>query len=152
MTEFLPHQVRFTSHLHRLLKKDTPPWSSVHTQAVKSLKALAQSLPTLQIPSTSLRIRQSDASDTQWGAVLLEEFPDKTRRVCGYRSGMFKPSEQHYHSTFKEILAVHRGIEKFQFFLIGHTFQLEMDMTAFPRMLQFKQKQLPESQLLRWAQ
>ncbi|XP_043717624.1 uncharacterized protein LOC122665535 [Telopea speciosissima] len=110
------------NHLHRLLRKDAPPWSSVHTQAVKDLKALAQSLPTLQIPSTGLRILQSDASDTQWGAVLLEESSNKIRRICRYRSGMFKSSEQHYHSTFKEILAVRRGIEKFQFFLIGHTF------------------------------
>ncbi|XP_043714649.1 uncharacterized protein LOC122663007 [Telopea speciosissima] len=113
MTEFLPHQIQFTSPLHRLLRKDPPPWSLDHTKAIQALKQLAQHLPTLQIPSTGLRILQSDASDTQWGAVLLEETPNKKRRVCGYRSGAFKPSEQHYHSTFKEILAVHRGIEKF---------------------------------------
>ncbi|GJR89607.1 hypothetical protein Tco_0213618, partial [Tanacetum coccineum] len=60
-------------------------------------------------------------------------------------------ADQHYHSTFKEILAVKRGIEKFQFHLIGHEFQVEMDMSFFPSMLQFKRKMLPYAQLLRWS-
>ncbi|GJV96253.1 hypothetical protein Tco_1547830 [Tanacetum coccineum] len=46
---------------------------------------------------------------------------------------------------------VKRGIEKFQFHLIGHEFQVEMDMSSFPRMLQFKRKMLPHAQLLRWS-
>ncbi|GKB85333.1 putative reverse transcriptase domain, viral movement protein [Tanacetum coccineum] len=71
--------------------------------------------------------------------------------ICGYKSSTFKASEQHYHSTFKEILAVKRGIEKFQFHLIGHEFQVEIDMYSFLRMLQFKRKMLPHAQLLRWS-
>ncbi|KAL4582307.1 hypothetical protein LXL04_006854 [Taraxacum kok-saghyz] len=104
------------------------------------------------IPSaTDKRILQTDASDDYWGAVLLVEDSSSVRSICGYKSGTFKASEQHYHSTFKEILAVKRGIEKFQFHLIGHEFHIEMDMASFPRMIQFKQKMLPEAQLLRWA-
>ena len=57
----------------------------------------------------------------------------------------------HYHSTFKEILAVKHGIEKFQFHLLGHNFLVEMDMSSFPKMLQFKRKMLPHPQLLRWS-
>ena len=53
--------------------------------------------------------------------------------ICGYKSGAFKPSELHYHSTFKEILAVKHGIEKFQFHLLGHNFLVEMDMSSFPK-------------------
>ncbi|MFQ6635906.1 hypothetical protein Gotur_021443, partial [Gossypium turneri] len=58
----------------------------------------------------------------------------------------------HYHSTFKEILAVKYGITKFQFHLTGYHFLVEMDMSSFPKMLQFKQKEVPHSQLLRWAE
>ncbi|GJT26258.1 hypothetical protein Tco_0906533 [Tanacetum coccineum] len=41
--------------------------------------------------------------------------------------------------------------KSFQFHLIGHEFQVEMDMSSFPRMLQFKRKMLPHAQLLRWS-
>ena len=68
-----------------------------------------------------------------------------------YKSGAFKPSELHYHSTFKEILAVKHGIENFQFHLLGHNFLVEMDMSSFPKMLQFKRKMLPYPQLLKWS-
>ena len=66
-------------------------------------------------------------------------------------SGKFKAFEQHYHSTFKEILAVRNGIKKFSFFLISQHFLIEMDMGSFPKMLHFKQKTIPHPQLLRWA-
>lgn len=52
---------------------------------------------------------------------------------------------------FQRILAVKCRIEKFQFYPTGHKFLVEMDMSAFPKMLSFKQKQIPISQLLRWA-
>ncbi|GJW66780.1 putative reverse transcriptase domain, viral movement protein [Tanacetum coccineum] len=97
------------------------------------------------------KILQTDASDECWGAVLLVQDNNNKRHVCRYKSGTFKASEQHYHSTFKEILAVKRGIKKFQFHLIGHEFQVEMDMYSFPYMLQFKRKMLPHAQLLRWS-
>nr|GEY79063.1 putative reverse transcriptase domain, viral movement protein [Tanacetum cinerariifolium] len=122
------------------------------TEAVKTIKSLAEKMPPLKIPASSeKRILQTDASDECWGAVLLVHNNNNKRHVCEYKSGTFKASEKHYYSTFKEILAVKRGIEKFQFHLIGHEFQVEMDMSSFPRMLQFKKKMLPHAQLLRWS-
>lgn len=81
----------------------------------------------------------------------MEEDEKGKRHICGYKSGVFKDSEKHYHSTYKEILAVKRGIEKFEFHLVGQHFLIEMDMSSFPKMIQFKQKVLPQAQLLRWA-
>ena len=52
------------------------------------------------------------ASDEYWAATFVEEVNGK-RNICVYKSGAFKLSELHYHSTFKEILAVKHGIEKF---------------------------------------
>ena len=141
-----------TSPLNQLLKKaSTNQWTQRETEAVKSLKAATQLLPTLQIPSHGNRILQTDASDKYWFAVLLEELKGK-RRLCGYRSGKFKESESHYHSTFKEILVVKNGIQKFEFHLIGHNFLVESDMSAFPQMLNLKKKTIPNAQLLRWSQ
>ncbi|GKF80438.1 putative reverse transcriptase domain, viral movement protein, partial [Tanacetum coccineum] len=113
---------------------------------------LAEKMPLLKIlASSEKRILQTDASDECWEAVLLVQDNHNKRHVCGYKSVTFKAFEQHYHSTFKEILAVKRCIEKFQFHLIGHEFQVEMDMSSFSRMLQFKRKMLPYAQLLRWS-
>ncbi|KAJ9550757.1 hypothetical protein OSB04_014802 [Centaurea solstitialis] len=152
MADFLPKLSTHIVHLFPMLKKNPPPWSETQTLTVRAIKQLADVMPPLKIPATTdKRILQTDASDEYWGAVLLVQDEHNVRRICGYKSGTFKPSEHHYHSTFKEILAVKRGIEKFQFHLIGHHFQIEMDMSSFPKMLQFKRKMLPEAQLLRWS-
>ncbi|KAK8957121.1 hypothetical protein KSP39_PZI000021 [Platanthera zijinensis] len=150
MAEFIDDLVKFRSPLTNQLKKEAPPWNDACTNAVKKLKSLSKDLPPLQIPSSGRRILQTDASDHFWGVILLEELNGK-RRICGYKSGAFKSGELHYHSTYKEILVVKRGIEKFQFHLIGQHFLIEMDMSAFPKMLHFKQNMLPQAQLLRWA-
>ena len=139
-------------HLNQLLKKDsTNQWTQRETEAVKSLKAATDSLPTLQIPSHGNRILQTDASDHYWSAVLLEDIDGK-RRLCGYKSEKFKQSESHYHSTFKKILAVKNEIQKFEFHLIGHHFIVESDMSVFSQMLNLKKKTIPNAQLLRWSQ
>ncbi|KAL5751834.1 hypothetical protein ACOSP7_022018 [Xanthoceras sorbifolium] len=135
--DFLPYVAQYTLPLSRLLKKTPPPWSPVHTTP-----------PPLHIPSEGLRILQTDASDCHWGALLLEE-RDTKRFYCAHASGSFKSSQQHYHTIYKEILAVKYGIEKFDFYLRGHTFKVEMDNSSFPRVLEFKNNIPPDPLLLR---
>ena len=125
-----------------MFKKSPPEWNSVHTEAIQQLKKLAKKLPPLQIAGPGKQILQTDTSDEYWATALFEEVDGK-RSIYGYKSGAFKPLELHYHSTFKEILAIKHGIEKFQFHLLGHNFLVEMDMSSFPKMLQFKRKMLP---------
>lgn len=43
----------------------------------------------------------------------------------------------------KKSLQLKKGISKFEFHLIGHQFLVEMDMSSFPKMLKFKQKDIP---------
>ncbi|PON53918.1 hypothetical protein PanWU01x14_199150 [Parasponia andersonii] len=93
----------------------------------------------------------TDASDRHWGAALLEEDKEGKRRVCGYKSGSFKDSQIHYHSTFKELLAVKMRIMKFEFHLIGHHFLVETDFASFRGMMTFKQNKPVNAQLLRLA-
>nr|GEU96601.1 RNA-directed DNA polymerase homolog [Tanacetum cinerariifolium] len=86
-----------------------PQWTSRKTEAVKAIKSLPKKMPPLKIlASSEKRILQTDASDECWGAVLLVQDNNNKRHVCGYKSGTFKASEQHYHFTFKEILAFKR--------------------------------------------
>ncbi|MBA0844701.1 hypothetical protein Goarm_022877, partial [Gossypium armourianum] len=151
LRDFVPKLSRLTNPLRKMLKKDPPPWSSKQTKAIQRLKEETTHLPPLQIPSEGKRILQTDASDKYWGAILFEEDNGK-RRLCGYKSGRYNDVEIHYHSTFKEILAVKNRISKFQFHLIGYRFLVEMGMSSFPKMLQFKQKEVPHPQLLRWVE
>ncbi|XP_019264775.1 PREDICTED: uncharacterized protein LOC109242371 [Nicotiana attenuata] len=97
------------------------------------------------------KILQTDASNKYWSVILFEE-KDGRRKICGYASGKFKDAEQHYHSTFKGILTVKNGIKKFNFFLIHTEVLIEMDMKAFPKMIQINAKIIPNPQILRWAQ
>ncbi|KAK8562834.1 hypothetical protein V6N12_010900 [Hibiscus sabdariffa] len=141
LRDFLPKISKYTNPLRKMLKKDPPP----------ILKEKLQHLPPLQIPSEGKRILHTDASDKYWGAILFEEKQGR-RQLCGYKSDRFSDAKIHYHSTFKEILAVKKGISKFEFHLSGHHFLVEMDMSSFPQMIKFKQKIIPNPQLLRWAE
>ncbi|KAH9724644.1 hypothetical protein KPL70_007561 [Citrus sinensis] len=82
-----------------------------------------------------------DASDESWGAILLEEINGKEYFIA-YASRQFSDTQKHYHSVFKEILAVKNGIKKFEYHLIGHHFLIRMDSSAFPNILNFKEKPL----------
>ncbi|XP_040964598.1 uncharacterized protein [Gossypium hirsutum] len=151
LRDFVSKIAKLINPLRKMLKKDPPPWGPKQTKAVQQLKEKTTNLPPLQIPSEGRRILQTDASDKYWGAILFEE-EDGKRRLCGYKSGRFTDAEIHYHSTFKEILAVKYGISKFQFHLTGYHFLVEMDMSSFPKMLKFKQKEVLHPQHLRWAE
>ncbi|KAA3479586.1 polyprotein [Gossypium australe] len=149
--DFIPEISRYIIPLTKMLKKNPPIWSTTQTKAIQILKEKLQHMSALQIPFDGKRILQTDASDKHWGAILFEEL-ERKRHICGCKSGRFIDAELHYHSTFKEILAVKNGISKFEFHLIGYHFLVEMVMSSFPQMLEFKQKTVPHPQLLRWAE
>ncbi|CDP19118.1 unnamed protein product [Coffea canephora] len=150
--EFIPKASPERGPLTKMLRKKPPLWGPSQTQAIQILKKELQNLPTLHIPSNGKKILQTDANDKYWGAVLLEEDEQGTKHCCGFASGKFKVSEQHFYTSFAmEILAVKNGIKKFSFFLISHHFLVEMDMGSFPKMLNFKQNLVPNPQLLRWS-
>ncbi|KAK9742368.1 hypothetical protein RND81_03G167400 [Saponaria officinalis] len=113
MVDFIHDLAKYRTVLSAKLKKHAPPWNEKCTEAVMELKHISKTLPALKIPSKGKRVLQTDAGDCYWGAILLEEDEKGNRHICGYKSGAFKESEKHYHSIYKEILAVKRGIEKF---------------------------------------
>lgn len=131
-----------------MLKKDRPPWGPEQTQAVQEIKKIAQNPPALKILGDGKRILQTDASDHYWGAVFIEEVQGK-KFYCGHASGQFKEAEKHYHTTYKEVLIVKNGIKKFDFHLRGHHFEVQMDNSSFPKIMDFKNKLPPEPQILR---
>lgn len=141
----------YISPLMKMLKKNAPAWGKEQDDAVWKIKGISSDVKTLHIPSDGQMILQNDASNDYWSAFLLEE-KEGQRKVCEHASGKFKEAEQHYHSTFKEILAVKNGIKKFNFFHIHTEFQIKMDMRAFPKIVQLNPKVIPNLQILRWSQ
>ncbi|KAH9697710.1 hypothetical protein KPL71_023722 [Citrus sinensis] len=135
--DFIPHVDHYTHHLSALLKKKPPEWNADHTAAVTTLKQIAQNPPPLKLITDGKRILQTDASDESWGAILLEEINEKEHFIA-YASGHFSDTQKHYHSVFKEILAVKNGIKKFEYHLIGHHFLIRMESSAFPNIFHFK--------------
>lgn len=119
--DFIPHVDRYTYHLSVLLKKKPPEWNADHTTTVTTLKQIAQNPSPLKLITDGKRIPQIDASDESWGAILLEEINGKEHFIAN-DSGQFFDTQKHYHSVFKEILAVKNGIKKFEYHLIGHYF------------------------------
>ncbi|KAK0604186.1 hypothetical protein LWI29_012913 [Acer saccharum] len=144
--DFIPHVNRYTSVLSTFLKKRHPPSSSTHTEAVIKLKKISQSPPALTIPSSGQLILQTDASDIFWGAVLIED-REVQRRYYGHAIGKFKDAQQHYHTIYKEILAVKYRIQKLDFHLRTRNFIVEMDNSSFPKILDFRNK-IPHNSLL----
>ena len=126
-----------------LLKKYPLPWLEIHTDTVKQLKQIAQNPPPLKLITDGKQILQTDASDESWGVILLKECNGKEHFIA-YASGQFPDTQKHYHTVYKEILAVKHDINKFEFHLIGHRLD-----SAFPNILNFKQKVVPEKTFLR---
>ncbi|KAH9649377.1 hypothetical protein KPL70_025955 [Citrus sinensis] len=139
--DFIPHVDHYTHNLLALLKKKPPEWNADHTTAVTTLKQIAQNPPPLKLSTDGKCILQTDASDESWGAILLEDINGKEHFIA-YASGQFSDTQKHYHSVFKEILAVKNGIKKFEYHLIGHHFLIQMDSSAFPNILNFKENPL----------
>ena len=79
---------------------------------------------------------------------MIEEIEGQ-KFYCGHDSGQFKPAEFHYHTTYKETLAIKYGIHKLDFHLKGHQFKVHLDNSSFPRILEFKNKVPPNPQILR---
>ncbi|WMV29548.1 hypothetical protein MTR67_022933 [Solanum verrucosum] len=133
--DFIPDVSTYISPLTKMLTKKSPAWGKDQDHAVHKIKDISKEVKTLHIPPDGLNILQTDASNAYWSAILLEE-KDGQRKICGYTSGRIKDAKQHYYSMFKQILAVQNGIKKFNFFLIHIEFLIEMDMRAFPKMIQ----------------
>ena len=132
-----------------MLKKDPSPRSFVQTIAIRPLKRIMHDLLPLQIIGTGNRVLQTDTNDYYCATILLEEEEDGKRWVYEHKSGMFKPSESPYHSTFKKIPAVKNGIKKFEFHLIRCLFLVEINMSSFISIPDLKPKKIPYPQLLR---
>ena len=99
-----------------LTKKNQIGLSEKHTIIVKKLKDICSNLPKLRLPNKNDNlILQTDASDKYWASILKTDLGE----ICRYTSGTFNENKINYDINEKELLAIIKGINKFEVFLLS---------------------------------
>jgi len=126
---FIPHFASVAAPLTDLTRKGSPTileWKSAQQNAFIVLRRVIASQPILCLPDYSKQfLLQTDASDSRIGAVLLQE-TNRLRHPIGFASRKLLPREQNYATIERECLAIVWGISKFDNFLYGQHFLLEV--------------------------
>jgi hypothetical protein len=134
-----------------LTKKGQPTkvvWKDSHDRAFGKLKAIISASPILRLPDLEKPfVVRTDASECGLGAILLQEEGGVLWPVA-YASKKLLPREVNYSTIEKECFAIIWGILKFQRYLFGGEFILEMDHQSLQFLLQ---KRAPNSRLMRWS-
>lgn len=149
--KFVPNFSATAVPLTDLLKKGNPnvlEWDEVHENAFTALKAKLSREPILHLPDVNREfVLRTDASNTGIGAVLLQEF-DGEKFPIAYASKKLLPREQAYSTIEKECLAVVWAVQKFETFLYGREFVLEVDHQP---LLAVQKSKVANGRILRWA-
>ena len=147
----IPHFADLTAPLSDLLKKtvhEPLPWTDELQTCFNHLKFVLSSSPIRRLPDASLTfVLRTDASNKGLGAVLLQYHHGCPHPVA-YASRKLLPRECRYSTIERECLAVVFGILRFDYYLRGREFILEIDHKPLIYLQNFKGK---NDRLLRWA-
>ncbi|XP_076036803.1 uncharacterized protein LOC143022466 [Oratosquilla oratoria] len=148
---FIPQASDYTSPLSDLLRKTSPkplPWTEDLLDRFCHLKAAISSQPILRLPDLKLTfVLRTDASLYGLGAVLLQ-YHDECPHPVAYASRKLLDREKRYSTIERECLAVVFSISRFDYYLRGKEFVLEVDHKPLLYLATFKGK---NDRLLRWA-
>ena len=76
-------------------------------------------------------ILQTDVSDKHWAAILKTNLGE----ICRYASGTFNNNQINYDINEKELLAIIKGINKFEIFMLPKPFIIETNNTQVTRFI-----------------
>ena len=148
---FIPQASNYTGPLSDLLKKNIReplPWNEELLGCFHHLKSALSSTPVLRIPDPQRTfVLRTDASNLGLGAVLLQ-YHDEYPHPVSYASRKLLDREKRYSTIERECLAIVFGIMKFDIYLRGREFILEIDHRPLVYLNSFKGK---NDRLLRWS-
>lgn len=147
---FIPQASSHTGPLSDLLRKGSSEpliWSGSLQNHFNTLKTALLSPPVLKLPDASLTfVLRTDASGTGLGAVLLQYHEDVPYPVS-YASRKLLDREKKYSTIERECLAIIFGVQRFDYYLRGKEFILEVDHKP----LIFLAKSKTNNRVLRWS-
>ena len=126
---FVPSFAQVAVALTDLTRKGSPNilcWEAPQELAFTALRNYVATAPILRLPDYSKQfILQTDASAQGVGAILLQE-TEGVRHPIAFASRKLLPREQNYATIERECLAIVWGTLKFQKFLYGPHYLLEV--------------------------
>jgi hypothetical protein len=133
-------------------KPSTIPWTEKAKSAFVAIQRAVATTTTLSVPQRDLPfILETDASDTQVGAALLQRQMCNGRwalKPLGFASAKLNQAQLNYTTTEKEGLAVVWGTETFRRIVDGAPTLVITDHSALVTLLS---RVKPVQRLLRWA-
>lgn len=148
---FIPHVSDLTGPLSDLLRKGVSeplPWNEAVQANFHQLKVALTTEPILKLPDVNLPfVLRTDASDRGLGAVLLQYGNDVPFPVA-YASRKLQDRERRYSTVERECLAIIFGIQRFEYYLLGKEFVLEVDHKPLVYM---NTKRSGNNRLVRWS-
>ena len=126
---FVPNFSRIAAPLFKIASSSVKDfvWTDVEEKCFIKLKMLLSLSPILSYPNFEEQFFvQTDACDTDLGAVFAQRYNDK-EYVISYASRLLLPNEKNWSTREKEALGIIFACEKFRHYLIGSHFIVETD-------------------------
>ncbi|XP_037784772.1 uncharacterized protein LOC119580748 [Penaeus monodon] len=127
---FIPNVSNLTSPLSDMLRRNVREpfvWSNENENKFEQLKQYMTTKPILKLPDINIPFAlRTDASNYGVGAVLLQYVDDDPYPVA-YASRKLLERERRYSTVERECLAIVFGVTRFQYYLTGKEFILEVD-------------------------
>ena len=149
--KFIPKFADLTSPLSDMLKKGTSEpltWNDDQLKSFNAIRAMLASKPILRLPDLAKAfVVRSDASGVGLGSVLCQ-YHDGVPFPVSYASRKLLKSEKNYSTIERECLGIIFAINKFNFYLRGREFILEVDHKP---LIFLNKMKCSNSRLMRWA-
>lgn len=151
LNKFVPMLATVDEPLRRLLHKEAKfEWTqeqSTSFNAIKEAMGKIENLGFYKVEDRTAVI--TDASPYGLGAILIQ-FDEASRyRVISFASKSLTETERHYCQTEKEALAIVWGVERFQYYLLGKSFDIFTDCKALSFL--FSKRSKPCARIERWV-
>lgn len=151
MNKYIQNLATIDEPLRKLLHKDMKfEWTEDHSNAFREIKTAlcrVENLGFYKVEDHTAVI--ADASPVGLGAILVQFDADGYHRVISFASKSLTETERRYCQTEKEALALVWSVERFQYYLLGKTFDLVTDCKVLE--LLFSKRSKPCARIERWV-
>jgi len=150
--KYVPNFAVIAAPLSNATRKGNPNeivWNDSRDKALQELKKRISTPPILRLPDVSQPfIVQTDASHVGIVAVLLQEDAMGEQRPVAFASQKLQPRESNYSTIERECLAIVWEVTKFQEYVYGAEFIVEINHGPLQYLRQAK---FQKGRLMRWA-